>query len=1102
MMHRLRSFGRTEIQNEAGDTVSLRSQKHLALLLYLASHRERRHSRERLASLFWTTESRLARHSLSQALYDIQSQLPRVGLDRTVNRVGLGSNGLAFDAEDFERSVRENDLQRAVDLYDGEFAPDLELAGTDDFERWLEGERHRLRRLAEMVLLRHVGECDDRARWGEMCVAAVHLLDMNPLNEQAHRALMRGLWLQGDQGSAVRHFEEVEEELQRELPEGISPETHELVSRIRSSRPGGTASAVQEELRPEMVGREPEFGVLRQALADSRDGQGRFVVVEGEAGMGKTRLLQEFGELAALEDVRLLQSRCYAAESEVPYGPVVDGLAEFVTELSSDLREDQVYHQLGHLFPAEFGKPDSGGEDSSNPDIGRRRLYEELTDLLRKGLGSRPIVWIVEDVHWADRSSVSLINYIHRRLADRPLLIVVSQRTHEETSYSAQELGSGSGDEARKSVTLGRLATTEVADLTRAVGLEEYVDRAERIAELAGGNPFYALEILRSLKSVDDQLLSGELSRSQGSRRLMTEGLRKLISHRLQGLDPSAIHVLEVVAVAGRHARPHVVARTAGLGPAELEEVASVLYRRSLLEDHEEVIVFSHDIIRSYAYGEMGSLQRAALHQSVGEVLAGRPEVSPATLAYHFKESGDYERANEYAITAAERSEAAYGHQEAVRLGKLALSTSRQPAARARTLKTLARAEMAAGLLTAATSHLEELVATGEVDTEERIDLRLALVEVLIESYRAEEAEEQLDKIEAELAEAGADDRQLTMQALLLRLRLAIFRDNAVEAKSTVNRVMDLRESIGPENLGPVADCAAVCSVAAYQVFHVSAAKAMKLLSEGNWQLKELPSGLQVRYLALLAIAEARSCRWDQAKHYCRRAGSVAEKHNDLLHIRTLLNNRTVIALEQGNWLEAERAHGRIVKLTSGLPEKDTLRAYNKVNLANAYFYSGRARDALPLYENVQRETDAKVPWKTPEIRASIGLVAIELQKRGYAKEMWLKTRQMSLSNLIGVQDRFKIAWLNAYMVLPDDKEQALLILDEAIEREEHPDPCSHLKLLWLRNLAAKFPSLEISDGNAQAVKAQLQEAGMGWFVYFSRRWLRRAMRIEAKLIN
>lgn len=1094
MTYRLRSFGRTEIQNEAGETVSLRSRKHLALLLYLASHRERRHSRERLASLFWTTESRLARHSLSQALYDIQSQLPRIELDRTVNRVGLSSDGLAFDAEDFERSVRENDLQRAVDLYDGEFAPDLELAGTDDFERWLEGERHRLRRLAEMVLLRHVGECDDRARWGEMCVAAVHLLDMNPLNEQAHRALMRGLWLQGDQGSAVRHFEEVEEELQRELPEGISPETHELVSRIRSSRPGGTASAVQEELRPEMVGREAEFGVLSRALADTRDGQGRFVLVEGEAGMGKTRLLQEFGELAALEGVRLLQSRCYAAESEVPYGPVVDGLAGLVTELAEDLPEDRVYHQLGHLFPAEFGKPESGGDDLSSPDIGRRRLYEELTDLLRRELRSRPIVWVVEDVHWADRTSVSLINYIHRRLADHPLLIVVSQRTHEESSYSAQELGAGTGDEARTSLTPDRLAEKEVADLIRAVGLKEYVDRADRVAELAGGNPFYALEILRSLRSVDDQLLSGELALSAGSRRLMTEGLRKLISHRLQGLDPSAIHVLEVVAVAGRHARPHVVAQTAGLEPAELEEVASALYRRSLLEDHEEVIVFSHDIIRSYAYGEMGSLQRAALHQSVGEVLAGRPEVSPAILAHHFKESGDYERANEYAITAAERSEAAYGHQEAVRLGELALSTSRQPAARARALKTLARAEMAAGLLTAATSHLEELVATGEVNTEERIDLRLALVEVLIESYRAEEAEEQLDKIEAELAEAEADDRQLTMQALLLRLRLAIFRDDAEEAKSTVDRVMKLRDSIGPENLGPVADCAAVCSVAAYQVFHVSAEKAAELLSEGNWNLEEIPSGLRVRYLALLAISNIRLCRWDRATYYSSKMREIAESHNDVIQTRASLGNLTCIALEQGRWLDVEETHGEIVELVSGLPEGDNLLLNNRTNLANAYFFSGRPQAALKTYEDILEASHTKMVWKVPEMQASIGLVALELHQRDYAERMWKEVRGLSLSNLIGVQDRFKIAWLNAFMALPEEQEQALVILEEAVNREESSDRSSYLKLLWLRVLAARYPVTDKVDDDSERVLRELREAGMGWFGYFSKRWVRTAM--------
>jgi DNA-binding SARP family transcriptional activator len=288
-MHRLECFGRVAVTSSDGQDEKLRSRKHLALLLYLAAHPRRSFPREELASLFWRTEPRLARHSLSQALYDIRSRIPELEFQTTVHRVEYAGRGIAYDADRFEEALRTNRISDAVDLYAGSFAPSFERTGLERFERWLEGERQRLHRLAEAVFCRHVTLCDDRASWGEMQVTASRLLEMNPLNVEGHRALMRSLWLQGEHRAALRHFEEHEPFLEKELPGGVGIETRKLADRIRNVRRGQKEPLVKERPRAPLIGRADRFGILKRACSRIEDPHAQVIFVRGEAGIGKSR---------------------------------------------------------------------------------------------------------------------------------------------------------------------------------------------------------------------------------------------------------------------------------------------------------------------------------------------------------------------------------------------------------------------------------------------------------------------------------------------------------------------------------------------------------------------------------------------------------------------------------------------------------------------------------------------------------------------------------------------------------------------------------------------------------------------------------------------
>ncbi|MCK5447111.1 MAG: AAA family ATPase, partial [Gemmatimonadetes bacterium] len=307
----IQSLGGVRIQDSSGDVVRLRSKKHMALLLYLATAGRRIYTRDSLARLLWDTSIERARHSLSQAVYDLRRNLPGTIDSATGDAVRLDLSAFRFDVVEFEQALKNGELALAVDLYRGPFADNLVHAGTDDFERWLETERLRLSRLGEMALRRHVRQCDESGQWGEMCMAALRLVKLSNLDEEAHRVLMRGLWLHGDAASASRHFDEVVKPLEDELPNGISQETHLLVQRIRSTPAPEPWVDNLGELQTPFLGRENELETLRKVVREIRDTSTTAVLVAGEAGIGKSRLVSEFTRSVALEDVWLLESRCY-----------------------------------------------------------------------------------------------------------------------------------------------------------------------------------------------------------------------------------------------------------------------------------------------------------------------------------------------------------------------------------------------------------------------------------------------------------------------------------------------------------------------------------------------------------------------------------------------------------------------------------------------------------------------------------------------------------------------------------------------------------------------------------------------------------------------
>lgn len=1103
-MYRLRCFGTMAVEDGDGDELQLRSRKHSALLLYLLAHRGRAFPRARLASLFWDTEPRLARHSLSQALYDIRTTLPGVEFETSTSRVGAGADRVAYDGEEFEEAVKLNELRRAVRVYGGRYAPDVEDVGNPDFTRWLESERQRYRRLAEMVLYRHVRRSDDQAEWGEMCVSALRLLDMNPLSEDAHRALMRGLSLQGDRAAALRHFEGVEDFLERELPDGISRETLDLVERIRRSSPSPVSSPGSRERPPEMIGREEEFEALKHALEELRlGGLGGLVRVRGEAGVGKTRLLEEFRGLAALDGARVLESQCYAAESDVPYGPVVDGLAALAEETAAEDEDGALsYHQLGHLFPDAFGRPGASQDAFAEPDAGRRRLFEEVADLLRRSAAAGPVVWLVEDVHWIDPSSASLLHYVARRLADRSLLAVVTGRIHEDITGAARELLEDEADAGPRVTDVGleTLGREEMVRLVESVlDVEAPAGTAERIHELAGGNPFYALELLRSSESGSVEDPGGGIGAAP--RGWITESLKALLERRMRGLAPDARRILETVAVAGRFASPSLISTVSDHSPERIADLAGDLYRRGLLWDADGRLEFHHDITRDFVYGELGGLQRSALHRTVGQVLAAEDrEADPGTLARHFKEGGDTARAYEYALEAAKGAERRHAHEEAIKMAEMAVELAPDETAEAETLWVLAKAELAASKFEAARHHLQRLRQLPAGKHSDHTGTALNLARVSLKASQWIEARQWLSEAQKSL-EKERSDRKVArkLECLHLQLKASLRANNRAQAESIRDDIKLLSQALHEQAWSTVGQALVAASLGAYELYYESSESACERLSSLP-SIDGIPPTIQMTCLHLKGAAQLRLARWDKSRAAFQSALTIARDYNDIIGQITALNNLMCISMDTGRFGNVLEYHQELAQLVPAVPSSSYAASLPGLNLADTLFSQGKYREAIRRYRSSRHWVEEYAGGDcsyAPSIDAGLGLslLAVEGDKEANAIYKSMTRSNVEPDPLGGVSSRETVAWFQGFMMWRDDPDHAVSMMEDLGRELLASDKTAAYRVKWLTALFSqclgrsktRMRSRELYETEPAN---RLRAIDNTWFIRSSRRWL------------
>ena len=628
-----------------------------ALLAWLALEGPTR--RGRLAALLWPeSDVEAARNALRQRLFQLRRQCGGVDLVAGGTTMALAP-GLSHDLADSDHVLGD-----AVHEHSAEFAG------------WLREQRDRRHaRLRQSLAAR--ADAAERARDpAEALPHARELLVLEPLSEAAHCRLMRLHWLAGDRAAALLAFDRCEQVLKDEVGTRPSAETLALLAAIdgpQAPAPPAVATSPALLRPPRLVGRNRE---LQAALAAWQ--QGQVVALTGEAGLGKTRLLQEL----AMHRPGAVIAQARPGDSVVPYAAFGRMLRAVVARAPTCLQASTAV-ALGRLLPEAAAAPDRGPFIAPGHRLG---LQRSVTALLCAAAAEGIDALLFDDLHFADEASLELLSAVLRPGDDAPrpsLRFALAQRPAEGSEALASLHDALAEDQALASITLGLLDEAQLRELVDSLALEG-VDAAALTRQLyqrTGGNPLFALETLRH----------GEVeSRGPGDALARPSSVARLIERRLLRLSAAAVRLARCAAAAGQDFDAALAAHVLGVPTLDLADAWAELDAAHVLRDG----AFAHDLIHDAVLASVPAPVAQPLHAEIAAWLAGHGGAA-GRIAQHWAKARRWTPAGQAYLAAAQNAQQAGRRiEEAALLGEAADCFERAGDATARFEALLQRADV------------------------------------------------------------------------------------------------------------------------------------------------------------------------------------------------------------------------------------------------------------------------------------------------------------------------------------------------------------------------------------------------------------------------
>jgi DNA-binding SARP family transcriptional activator/predicted ATPase len=725
----IRLFGNLELL-ESGRPLKFSGPLRAASLLgYLIVHRARPMSRDSIALTFWPdSDATAARANLRRHVALILRALPAKGPCKPIvadyNSICWNARyPCSIDVVRFEQLSAESEgAAEAGGLYRGELLPDA-------VDEWVFPERERLRSMQSTNLERLAERYTRGGDFAQAIATTRALLLHDPWREDALRALLSLRAASGDRAGALEEYERFAKRLRDDLDTEPMPETLRRYEAIRSSGPvpNGSGSTFERSTiaaRMPFVGRDDELTRLRQIWARTMRGAGGAAVVSGEAGIGKSRLMTEFGALVAAQGGTIVAGSATYPEA-MPYQAVIEALRSELPAIL-DLQLDRTW-----LAAAADVLPDLRDGASAparlpalEPDRQQDRLFEALWRCFEGLSRARPLLLRFEDIHWAGPATLDLLAYLTRRVRNTPILVVMTCRDDE--SDAARRLRVLRQTLRRSgpftAVALGGISVDETARILQAMlpDVSTTSGFAERAHELCCGNPFFLSEIVRDNLAVPPAAAQLALPLS----------LATAIEARVAGLSADSQALAEVCSVVGAAFNVEIVASAAGIAEGAaarcMDELLDVrLVRAAGAESHraDDEFAFAHDIIRAQLYARIPPSMRRRLHRRIGFVLellrANEAAAFASELARHFDLGSEAEKAAAAYLSSARQAIRQYADGDALRALSRAAELTAEPEVRAQALSLRETIHGRAGRRAEQLRDLEELEALAAASHDE-----------------------------------------------------------------------------------------------------------------------------------------------------------------------------------------------------------------------------------------------------------------------------------------------------------------------------------------------------------------------------------------------
>ncbi|MFQ6029082.1 MAG: AAA family ATPase [Dehalococcoidia bacterium] len=465
-----------------------------------------------------------------------------------------------------------------------------------------------------------------------------------------------------------------------------------------------TALQQLQETSSGFVGRRREMGELRAALEHVLSGRGRMVMLVGEPGIGKTRTAQEFARAAASQNFQVHWGRCYEEEGTPPYWPWVQILRSHLQQTDAEQLASQMGAGAVHIAEivseVRTKLPDLESPPTSNPEQARFRLFDSITTFFKNASQYQPLMLVLDDLHWADKSSLLLSQFLARQMGESRLLLVGIYRDVELSRQHplSETLAQLTREPVFRRELLRGLSPEDTERFVAAIaGIEPSRRLVETIYAQTDGNPFFMSEVLRLL-SEQGELTAEGCDGPQGIR--IPEGVREVIGQRLNRLSEQCNQVLSTASVIGREfgfkllsALRDDLTETMLLDLLEEALAAHVIEE---LPEGRESYQFGHALVQETLAKELSSSRKVRLHAHIGNMLeqlfADNIEAHASELAHHFTEAEPIlgtEKLVSYSLLAGERALATHAHEEALVHFQRALTTKEGQEMDAETAATL-----------------------------------------------------------------------------------------------------------------------------------------------------------------------------------------------------------------------------------------------------------------------------------------------------------------------------------------------------------------------------------------------------------------------------